>query len=160
VLHGGHSITDRDILRRFPRSLYNLFNLYAREVDYTQCFLNTGTSPQLVFIQQGEERTLIRPNVYQRLLEQARPEIKKPGSQAMNTLSPKDQRTLDILRRTAIETLDRKRSLGHYAVVWHDGQVMKIDPGHDSAAPQDIPNLPPSFWPPAELPAEKNPPSR
>ena len=50
------------------------------------------------------------------------------------TSIPKDtQIMLDMLRRVATETLDRKRRLGEYAVIWKDGKPVKtieeITPG-------------------------------
>ena len=72
VAHGGHSIPRIDIERRFPRSLRNLFELYAGAVDYTCCFLNSGETPQLVFMQQGEARTVLQPMLYEQLLSHAK----------------------------------------------------------------------------------------
>jgi hypothetical protein len=36
------------------------------------------------------------------------------------------QKALEILQRVATETLDRKRRLGHYAVIWQDGRPVAI----------------------------------
>ena len=72
VAHGGHSIPRADIERRFPRSLRNLFELYAGAVDYTCCFLNSGETPQLVFMQQGEARTVLQPMLYEQLLSNSK----------------------------------------------------------------------------------------
>ncbi|MDN3523333.1 hypothetical protein [Halomonas ramblicola] len=44
----------------------------------------------------------------------------------MTQLSPDTQELLDCLRATATETLERKRRLGHYAVVWRDGRPVLI----------------------------------
>jgi hypothetical protein len=44
------------------------------------------------------------------------------------TMSLYDQRALDALRRAVAEALDRKRRLGQYAVVWHDGRAVRIEP--------------------------------
>ena len=46
----------------------------------------------------------------------------------MSTLSADDQRALDALRSAVAEALDRKRRLGQYAVIWRDGQVVRIEP--------------------------------
>ena len=46
----------------------------------------------------------------------------------MITLSAEDQRALDALRAAVAEALDRKRRLGQYAVIWRDGQVVRIEP--------------------------------
>ena len=44
----------------------------------------------------------------------------------MNNIPPDTQKILEILRRVAINTLDRKRRLGHYAVIWRDGKPVCI----------------------------------
>ena len=48
-------------------------------------------------------------------------------------MSPDAQKTLDCLRKVAADTLERKRRLGHYAVIWRDGKPVLI--GDD--APSD-----------------------
>jgi len=35
---------------------------------------------------------------------------------------------LDALKRAVAEALERKRRLGHYAVIWRDGKVMCVGP--------------------------------
>ncbi len=49
--------------------------------------------------------------------------------------SPDTQELLDCLRATAAETLERKRRLGHYAVVWQDGKPVLI--GEDAPGQAD-----------------------
>lgn len=49
-------------------------------------------------------------------------------------MSPDAQKTLECLRQVAIDTLERKRRLGHYAVLWRDGSPVLI--GKD--APSNI----------------------
>lgn len=53
----------------------------------------------------------------------------------MSDISPDDQRALDALRRAVAEALERKRRLGQYAVIWRDGQVVRIEP--DAASGED-----------------------
>ena len=50
----------------------------------------------------------------------------------MTELSPDAQKTLECLRQVAIDTLERKRRLGHYAVFWRDGSPVII--GEDAPA--------------------------
>lgn len=73
VAHGGHAIAPADIIRRFPRSLRNLLDLYAGAVDHARCFLNSGPSPEIVFTQQGETRSILHQAVYDQLLKAASP---------------------------------------------------------------------------------------
>lgn len=71
VAHGGHSIPDADIKRRFPRSLRNLLEVYAETVDHARCFLNSGGTPQLIFVQQGKLRTVLQPALFAQLVSEA-----------------------------------------------------------------------------------------
>jgi hypothetical protein len=54
----------------------------------------------------------------------------------MTTLSVEDQQALDALRSAVAEALERKRRLGQYAVIWRDGQVVRITPEDDMSSEQ------------------------
>lgn len=71
VAHGGHSIAPADIARRFPRSLRNLLDVYAGAVDHARCFLNSGPSPDIVFVQDGDNRTILNQPLYDQLVKEA-----------------------------------------------------------------------------------------
>jgi predicted ABC-type ATPase len=71
VAHGGHNIPEKDINRRFPRSLHNLLQEYGVLVDRARCFMNTSDVPELIFEQYGRERTIIHESYYRVLLEEA-----------------------------------------------------------------------------------------
>lgn len=78
-------------------------------------------------------------------------------------LPEKYQRTLDCLRQVHHDTLEKKRRLGHYAVLWRDGKVIAVgedaptEPreGHSTNQPSlatgQAENNP---FPPCELDAE------
>ncbi|WP_130471640.1 zeta toxin family protein [Candidatus Magnetaquicoccus inordinatus] len=72
VAHGGHSIPAADIQRRFPRSLGNFLGEYAELVDYARLFLNSEKEPQLIMIQQGKERTILQPEIFEHLIREAK----------------------------------------------------------------------------------------
>jgi predicted ABC-type ATPase len=67
VAHGGHNIPTKDIERRFPRSLKNLFNNFSHKVNRCVCFMNDGEAPVLVFEQIGDNRDIIHSDYYQLL---------------------------------------------------------------------------------------------
>jgi predicted ABC-type ATPase len=73
VAHGGHSIAPADIDRRFPRSLRNLFDGYSGAVDHARCLLNSGPLPEIVFVQDGDKRTIFSQTVYDHLVKEAHP---------------------------------------------------------------------------------------
>lgn len=72
VAHGGHSIPEKDIVRRFPRSLNNLLVHYAPVTTRTRCFYNSGVAPEPIFVQQGEKRTVVNEVLYQHILQESR----------------------------------------------------------------------------------------
>jgi len=43
----------------------------------------------------------------------------------MNVIDKDTQIMWDMLKKVAAETLDRKRRLGQYAVIWKDGKAVK-----------------------------------
>jgi len=71
VVHGGHNIPLPDIERRFPRSLRNLLNEFSVAADRTQCFMNDGEFPQLIFLQQGETREIFNSQLFDQLTQEA-----------------------------------------------------------------------------------------
>jgi predicted ABC-type ATPase len=64
VAHGGHNIPVADIERRFPRSLRNLLDEFSGVVDRTQCYLNDGEVPQLIFLQHYNDRQILNPELF------------------------------------------------------------------------------------------------
>ncbi len=72
VTHGGHNILAKDIIRRFPRSLYNLLQLFAPLADQAICYMNIGNAPELVFQQIRSERTIMHPEFFELLHKESR----------------------------------------------------------------------------------------
>lgn len=58
----------------------------------------------------------------------------------MNKLAPDTQEMLDSLRAAVADTLERKRRLGQYAVIWQDGKPVLIG---DDAPKSDVHNRAP-----------------
>lgn len=79
VAHGGHNIPAADIERRFSRSLGNLLNSFSSAVDACRCFMNSGAVPELVFEQQGEQRSVVHSTYYQLLLQESESSISQPS---------------------------------------------------------------------------------
>jgi len=71
VAHGGHSIPQADIERRFGRSLRNLLEVFSPVVDNCRCFMNSGPFLELIFEQQEQMRNVIHVDHYQHLLQEA-----------------------------------------------------------------------------------------
>ncbi|WP_421856746.1 hypothetical protein [Marinomonas sp.] len=71
VAHGGHNIPSKDILRRFPRSLANLLDLFSYQVDQCQCYMNANEEPILLFEQLGKNRIIYQHDVLKKLMIEA-----------------------------------------------------------------------------------------
>ncbi len=67
VKHGGHNIPLKDIERRFPRSARNLLLKYSHLVNECTCIMSVNETPELIFIQKQDERTVVNEEHYQRL---------------------------------------------------------------------------------------------
>lgn len=52
------------------------------------------------------------------------------------------QQLLAALKATATSTLERKRRLGHYAVVWQDGRPVAIGEDRPESPPPTLPSPP------------------
>jgi hypothetical protein len=52
------------------------------------------------------------------------------------------QQLLAALQATALSTLERKRRLGHYAVVWQDGRPVAIGEDKPESPPLTLPSPP------------------
>jgi len=68
VKHGGHNIPKKSILRRYPRSLKNLIELYSPLCDTTICFDNANKQQALIFTQEKGKRSIESNELYQKLL--------------------------------------------------------------------------------------------
>lgn len=66
VLNGGHNIPYEDIVRRYPRSIFNLLHYYAPLCSSTICLDNSGDPPEMIFAQfRGEtEPTIYDLKIY------------------------------------------------------------------------------------------------
>lgn len=71
VAHGGHNIPSNDIIRRFPRSLANLLDLFSYQVDQCQCYMNANEEPILLFEQHGKNRIIYQQDVLRKLMIEA-----------------------------------------------------------------------------------------
>ena len=64
-----------------------------------------------------------------------------PDIKAQAPLSNQEtQSILDCLRQTAAKTLERKRRLGHYAVIWQNHTAVTIGEDAPSNLPESVQN--------------------
>jgi predicted ABC-type ATPase len=71
VAHGGHNIPQQDLERRFSRSLQNLLTEFSLVADSMRCLMNSTTVPEIVFVQQRFEQTVVNQALFNQLIQQA-----------------------------------------------------------------------------------------
>ena len=64
---GGHNVPERDVRRRFARTLGNLFTLYRPLLDTLHFFDNATESPRLVFKEEAGKTTIEDAVLYEYL---------------------------------------------------------------------------------------------
>ena len=67
VQQGGHNVPDRDVRRRYGRTLNNLFNLYRPMLDTLRVFDNSTSTPRLIFEDEDGQTTVYDANLYQQM---------------------------------------------------------------------------------------------
>jgi len=67
VESGGHNVPERDVRRRFGRTLRNLFTLYRPLLDTLHFFDNSSATPRLIFKAEAGRTTINDAALYERL---------------------------------------------------------------------------------------------
>ena len=67
VQQGGHNVPDRDVRRRYGRTLGNLLNLYRPVLDTLRVFDNSTSEPHLIFEDENGQTTVYDANLYQQM---------------------------------------------------------------------------------------------
>ena len=71
VASGGHNVPERDVRRRFGRTLGNLFTLYRPLLDTLRFFDNASDEPRLIFRDAAGRTEVLDPILYEKLFEQS-----------------------------------------------------------------------------------------
>ncbi len=72
VAHGGHSVAEEVIRRRFPRSLSNLLYCFSGTVGSVHCFMNSTETPEMIFTQHEKQREILDQNAFDLLIKKAK----------------------------------------------------------------------------------------
>ncbi|HWV99350.1 MAG TPA: zeta toxin family protein [Candidatus Acidoferrum sp.] len=67
VESGGHNVPERDVRRRFTRTLGNLFKLYRPLLDTLHFFDNSSNTPRLIFKEESGQTSVIDAVLYEQL---------------------------------------------------------------------------------------------
>ena len=70
VESGGHNVPERDVRRRFGRTLANLFTLYRPLLDTLHLFDNSSDTPRLIFKDERGQTTTHDAALYNRLRQE------------------------------------------------------------------------------------------
>lgn len=146
VKQGGHNVPEKDIYRRYGRSLRNLF-LYAPVCSETECLDNSDRDRKKIFTQKGESVTVLNKVLYDKLKREAEmketnlredadsykkaedTEETKAESGAKYHIGDVDSETIWRIQQEAIaKELERKRKLGYDAIVVRDNKIMELHP--------------------------------
>jgi len=73
VESGGHNVPERDVRRRFGRTLGNLFTLYRPLLDTLHFFDNSSDTPRLIFKDEAGQATVSDAMLYEELRRQFAP---------------------------------------------------------------------------------------
>ena len=73
VESGGHNVPERDVRRRFVRTLRNLFTLYRSLLDTLHFFDNSSDTPRLIFKDETGRTTINDAALYDRLRKEFAP---------------------------------------------------------------------------------------
>ena len=76
VNHGGHNVDDKDVKRRFYRSLNNLFNLYWDIFDAIDIIDNSNINPTLIATIKNNKLILSKPHIFDKMKEMSHYEKK------------------------------------------------------------------------------------
>ncbi len=70
VVSGGHDVPERDVRRRFGRTLGNLFKLYRPLLDTLHFFDNSSDTPRLLFKDEAGQTAINDAALYEQLRRQ------------------------------------------------------------------------------------------
>ena len=71
MAHGGHDIPRPAIIRRYPRSISNLLNDYSRICSSTICLDNSGSAPEVIFVQDRDGLVIENKALFKQLQQGA-----------------------------------------------------------------------------------------
>ena len=69
VARGGHNVADKDVIRRFDRSINNFFKLYRPLFDSWSMFDNSTTTPRLIAKEEYGKLSIIGKDTFNTIAE-------------------------------------------------------------------------------------------
>lgn len=144
VRQGGHNIPERDIRRRYHKSLKNLLEHYAPLCNEARCIDNSTRDRRLIFRQEGKNVTVVNIELFETLREAANMtgqttvqehhevyDVAEINNEAPAKRRMEDVDTefiLDVLEYAVSKELERKRKLGYDAIIVENDTIMRLHP--------------------------------
>ena len=72
VRRGGHSVPDKVVHRRFPKSIFNFFNLYRPLADYWAIFDNSTDTPIMIASEEFGHIKIKNKSLYDRISQHSK----------------------------------------------------------------------------------------
>lgn len=69
VQHGGHSVPETVVRRRFDKGLYNFLHFYQPIIDSWVMFDNSGDTPKMIAYEESGKLKILDPRIYNMLLK-------------------------------------------------------------------------------------------
>lgn len=132
VRHGGHSVPQGDIRRRYERGLTNFFQLYSPIADSWEMHDNGSPPPRLIALRERDAPIRIGdPSLWGKIREGLRVKEKEAGYDT--GIEPRVagipiSEVMQIFERAGREAFARHKALGIPVVIWRDGQVVELQP--------------------------------
>jgi predicted ABC-type ATPase len=132
VRHGGHSVPQENIRRRYERGLINFFQLYLPIADSWEMHDNTSPPPRPISAKDGDAPIRFGDRVlWESIREGLR--VKEKEAEYDTGVEPRVagipiSEVMDIFDRAGREALARHKALGIPIVIWRDGKVVEVPP--------------------------------
>ena len=132
VRHGGHSVPQENIRRRYERGLMNFFQLYAPIADSWEMHDNGSPPPRPIALRDGDGPIRIGdPALWGKVQEGLRVKEKEAGYDT--GIEPRVagipiNEVMEIFDRAGREAFARHKALGIPVVIWRDGHVVEVPP--------------------------------
>ncbi len=144
VLQGGHNIPEKDIRRRYDKSLKNLLSHYAPLCTETECFDNSTRPRRLIFRQAGKDVKVANNELFDVIRGQAdmseqtavkeQREVYELDDAVYELPAKRNAEDVDsefigqVLDYAVAKELDRKRRLGFDAIIVENNMVVELHP--------------------------------
>ncbi len=144
VRQGGHNIPEKDIRRRYAKSLKNLLDHYAPLCSEVKCIDNSTKDRRPIFRQEGKNVTVVNKELFETLrgdanmagqtTVQEHSEVYETDEISNETPAIRRMEDVDmefvlkVLEDAVSKELERKRKLGYDAIIIENNTILRLHP--------------------------------